>query len=255
METIRHGNIGFLTGQWPPHPAWPTLILIHGAGFTNVLWREQISALSGIANAIAIDLPGHGASAGPGCDSIAAYAARVLEFMDAIKAPRPIVCGHSMGGAIVQRLLVDLPARFAAGVLINTGARLKVRPDVIEAVSADYQAFVAGLGQFTLSPQSDRARLQPLIHEACAHLDPAVVRADYEACNAFDVMNDLARIEVPALVVAGRDDIVTPPKYGEYLAVHLPHARLSTIGAAGHLAPFEQPQAVSDAIIHFIQGL
>lgn len=252
MEARRCGDIAFVAGRWPLHPVWPTWILIHGAGFTNALWRSQIDALAGLANVVAVDLPGHGRSAGGGCDSIAAYADRVLAFIDAVEAPRPMLCGHSMGGAIVQRLLLDRPARFAAGVLVNTGARLRVHPDIIEAVATDYPGFVASLGDFMLSPQSDRARLQPLIHAACAQLNPAVVRADFEACNGFDVMREIARIDVPVRVIASSDDRVTPPRYGAYLAEQIPQADMRVIANAGHLTPFEQPQALNDAMIEFM---
>lgn len=253
MEKRRHENFGFLTSQWPLHPGRPTLLLIHGAGFTDVLWRRQVVGLSAVANAVAVDLPGHGASAGPACASVAEYAARVSAFLEAVEAPRPMLCGHSFGGAIVQRLLIDQPDRFAAGVLINTGARLKVLPEIIDAVTRDYDAFVESLGSFMLSPQSDRERLQPLIHEGCGHEDPQVVRGDFEACNAFDAMDELAAIRAPVLVIGGEDDAITPPKYSEYLAEHIAGARLRMIEHAGHMVPIEQPEAVTDAIIGFLE--
>ena len=64
MEEREAANLAFLTGEWPLHPARPTLIFLHGAGGSSNHWLPQLDALVEVANTIAIDLPGHGRTAG-----------------------------------------------------------------------------------------------------------------------------------------------------------------------------------------------
>jgi len=252
MEKRRLAGIGFLAGRWPLHPAKPTIVFIHGAGFTDVLWRRQVAALGDQANCIALDLPGHGASEGPGRERIADYAESVYGFVHGIAAPRPFLCGHSMGGAVALRLAIDHGDRFAGVALLNTGARLRVAPEILEAITRDYDAYVASLPDFAASPNTRRSMLEPLLREACGHEDPAVVAGDFRACDAFDVMGELWRVQVPTLAVAGEDDQVTPPKFSRYLAEHIAGAELQSIAHAGHLAPLEQPDAVTGVISRFL---
>lgn len=253
MEKRRLAGIGFLAGRWPLHPAKPTIVFIHGAGFTDVLWRKQVASLGDQANCIALNLPGHGASDGPGRESIVEYAESVYGFIHGIDAPDPFLCGHSMGGAIVLQLAIEHSERFAGVILMNTGARLKVSPEILQAVADDYDAYVVSLPDFAASPSTDRAKLEPLLHEACAHEDPAVVAGDFHACNDFDVMDELWHVQCRTLVVSAEDDQVTPPKYARYLADHIAGARLESVARAGHLTPMEQPEAVTRVISSFLK--
>jgi 3-oxoadipate enol-lactonase len=82
-----------------------------------------------------------------------------------------------------------------------------------------------------------------------------VTRGDFEACDAFDAMGRLDGIRLPVLIIAGRDDQMTPPRYAEYLRAHLPASRLVWIGGAGHTVHLEQPRAVNEAIRQFLEGV
>ena len=72
-------------------------------------------------------------------------------------------------------------------------------------------------------------------------VDPAVLHADFQACDGFDVMDRLGAIGQPALVIVGEDDQMTPVKYARHLADHLVKARLEIIPGAGHMVMLEQP--------------
>jgi pimeloyl-ACP methyl ester carboxylesterase len=71
---------------------------------------------------------------------------------------------------------------------------------------------------------------------------------DLAACDAFDMMADLSRIDQPAIVITGDQDQLTPPKYAQYLQEHMPHATLVLIPDAGHYVAYEQPDAVAEAL-------
>jgi pimeloyl-ACP methyl ester carboxylesterase len=80
-------------------------------------------------------------------------------------------------------------------------------------------------------------------------VDPQVLRADWLACNTFDVRERLGEIAVPAVVVTGTADQMTPEKHARRLAESLPRAELRLVPGAGHMVMLEQPQAVAEALL------
>ncbi len=251
MEILTRNEISFAADPWPPDPDRLTLVFIHGSAMSKSFWMPQMDGLSGAFNVIALDLPGHGDSPGDGYDDMAAYGRAVMAFIDAVDPPRPVPCGLSLGGAIVQYLLIHYPDRFAAGILINTGARLRVLPLIFEAIRGNFDDFVSlshlgGVAAVNQSPAMAE-KIRTLMR--CA---PETAIRDFAACDAFDVMARLPEIKAPVLVISGSEDTTTPPKYAAYLAGHIPNAELTTIPDAAHLAPLEQPKAVNQAIADFL---
>lgn len=248
-----HG-IGFAAGRWPLDPERPTLIFIHGSGGDHTLWQGQIDALIGVANTLALDLPGHGTSRGPGCDRVPEYAAAVAGWLGRLAIPRPLPCGLSIGGAIVLQLLIDRSVPLAGGVLVGTGARLRVLPDIIEMIATNYEGFIDMLGRFGACEKTDPACLASIL-QATAACPPAVTAADFKACDRFDVMDRLDRIDQPVLVISAEDDRLTPPKYSDYLEKHIRGCQRVHIQDAGHLVPLEKPAALNQALAAFITSL
>jgi pimeloyl-ACP methyl ester carboxylesterase len=254
MYESKVGGISFAAGRWPLEAGLPTVVFIHGSGGSRVLWRAQAEALAAEMNTVALDLPGHGGSEGPGMDSVAGYAAAVDGFIASLEAPRPVPCGLSIGGAIVLRLLLDYPGKYGAGIVVNSGARLRVMPMIFEAVEKDYRAFLAAAPAFSISEKTDPSRIQPLA-DAMAACPPAVTLGDFRACDAFDVMEHVGEIGVPVLVLTASDDRLTPAKYGAFLSERIADSRLVNIEDAGHLSPMEKPEEVTRAIREFVKSL
>ncbi len=254
MPMIRLGKWPAMVSQWPPDPAFNTIIFIHGASHCASFWVQQVKDLSGSANCLAVDLPGHGLRSDAGMSKIDDYAECLLEFIEQNQIVRPIVCGLSMGGAIAQHLLINHSRHFAGGILCNTGARLKVTPKIFAAIEADYNAFVKMIYQFGIAPENRNPILwQKLM--AISSCRPEVALGDFRACDAFDVMDQLNGIEKPVLVVTAEKDLLTPVKYGSYLAQQIKGASLATVAGAGHFAPLEKPETVSGLIENFIKQL
>jgi pimeloyl-ACP methyl ester carboxylesterase len=254
MYEDKASGIGFIAGRWPLEADLPTVVFIHGSGGTNVLWRAQVEGLAGRMNTVAIDLPGRGGSDGEGSSSIAEYADAVAGFIDSIAAPRPVPCGLSIGGGIVLRLLLDDRDRYEAGILVNSGARLRVLPLILEAIGNDYEAFVNATYTGGISEKTDPSRVRPLV-DSMARCPPEVTLGDFKACDSFDVMEHLEEIAVPVLVLTASDDRMTPVKYGRYLAEHIRSATLVNIEDAGHLSPMEKPEEVTRAILDFVESI
>ena len=177
----------------------------------------------------------------------------MLEFIEAIDAPKAILCGLSLGGAIVQQLLLDFAERFGAGILIGTGAKLKVLPALFEAIENDYPAFAEMVYKYASSEKTDPQTAQLFKKELIA-CPPKVTYGDFQACNRFNVIERLVEISVPVLVISAEDDNLTPPKYAQFLKDRIPNATRKHITDAGHIAPLEKPEEVNQAIIEFLDN-
>lgn len=251
MQNVIINNIEFSAGIWPLNPNLNSIVFLHGSGGTNILWQHQVEALSDKINTIAVNLPGHGNSDGNGMDRIEDYAKNVSTFIKSIDVSSLFICGLSIGGAIVLQMLIDEPEKYKGGIIVNSGAKLKVMPLIFEMIDKDYQGFVNSMYTFGVSPKTNPAKIKVLV-DSMAVCPPYVTRSDFIACNTFDVMDQLNKINTPVLVITASDDQVTPIKYGQFLAAHIKNATLSNIKDAGHLSPVEKPEEVGRTIHDFL---
>ncbi len=251
MEAREINGIGYSVGNWPLDPTNSTIVFIHGAAGSGDFWQPQIEGLAARANTLAIDLPGHGRSDGGGLDTIEGYADSVIDLINQVKVPNPIPCGLSMGGAVVLQLLLDRPELLKAGILIGTGARLKVAPMIFEAIEKDYSSYVSMICKLVSSKNMNPGVLDSY-RDATARCKPEVTWRDFQACNGFDVMRRISSISLPVLIVSAEDDQLTPTKYSEFLQNSIPGAIGAHIQDAGHILPMEKPEAFNRALVEFL---
>ena len=88
-----------------------------------------------------------------------------------------------------------------------------------------------------------------------ADTDPRVIYGDWIADDTFDVTRRVAGIRVPALTVCGAEDRLTPVKYHQFLATHIPGCRLAVIEGAGHWVFWEQPDTFTRTVRGFLETL
>jgi 3-oxoadipate enol-lactonase len=255
MIARKQNGMAFLAGSWPLVPDRPTLVFIHGAGQEGRFWQAQVDGLCDRANTLAVDLPGHGNSSGDGFRTVSEYARSVMKFIDAVNAPDPIPCGLSLGGAIALHLLIDHGDRLKAGMLANTGARLKVLPAIIDTIENDYDQHLKGLIAFAVARanQDDKDICRNVL--ACSTAGPLVTANDFRACDAFDLSDRMSSVSVPVLVLSAAEDILTPIKYADAMADRIQGARHITLDGAGHMSPIERPEAFNRAIAQFLDSL
>jgi len=154
---------------------------------------------------------------------------------------------------IAQQLLLDHADRFRAGIIVSSGARLRVLPSLFDMLAHDFPAYVEMVDRLGFSEKTAAAVKLPFLEER-RKARPEVAHGDLKACDRFDVIARLASIRVPVLVISAADDSLTPPKYAEFLAQHIPASRRVHIPDAGHFVPIEKPQAVNAAIAEFLDG-
>lgn len=235
----------------------PPLICIHGAGGSSRHWGLLLEPLATVAQVYAVDLPGHGRSpAAGGPITIANYAQAISALHTALGLPPAIVLGHSMGGAIALQLAVDAPQMVAGLGLVGSAARLRVAPALLAGLAGDAAArheAITMLVHWLFSPAADPALAAEAAAEYAA-LDPAILLADLQACDGFDLRPQLAAIRCPALVVTGADDKLTPPKLGAELAAGLgvEHHLLANVG---HMPMLETPSQLSQLLRSWIKAL
>jgi len=225
-----------------------SLLFIHGAGGNSLHWLATEPPVGW--RMLALELPGHAQSAGVPRDSIEGYAAWLAAFIE-ILAEKPVLAGHSMGGAIALALALSSPELVSGLVLIGTGAKLAVSPAIMELCREGKAAAVAELlAKWAYGPLSPPEKVQEWSKEFSL-VDCRAYLADFTACNGFDVRERVAEIYLPALVVCGSEDCLTPPRYSRYLVDNLADASLAEIPNAGHMVAMEQPALFNAALSAF----
>lgn len=230
----------------------PSLVLIHGAGGTHLSWPADLRRLAGW-NVLAVDLPGHGRSAGLSQQSIARYSSQLVDFLAEVNIHQAVLAGHSMGGAIAIQAALDQPSLVTGLGLVATGAYLGVLPQLLEDFS-NSSTFVQALGKFqrlAFSPDTSPLLVEFSMKVMQEGRSP-VLGGDWQACAAFDQRQQIDRITCPAWVAVGADDRLTPLPYAHFLVARLPNAQLTVIPHAGHMVILEQPAAVVAGLREFL---
>ena len=227
----------------------PQLLYLHGSGYTEDSFRDQVRAFPG---SDALSLPGH--PAGQALGSVAECAGWLAKYTEWKHAGRVVVAGNSLGGAIALTWALEHPEQAAGLILIGTGARLRVSAEIFKQLDENWPACIDTLVDWAITasaPQELRARAKGW--HVLVGRDST--RTDYAACNEFDVMSRLGELRLPALVLVGAEDRMTPVKYSTFLHEHIPGSTLEVVDDAGHLVMAEKPAQSNAAIAAFMRRL
>jgi pimeloyl-ACP methyl ester carboxylesterase len=227
----------------------PVLLLIPRMFNTTAIWDPVIDALGSHADApeirVADVLPQ---------ESIATMAADAWALVADLPAATPlVVCGFSMGGYVALELLATHPGRAQALAMVDSAAGVEtpetvlLREKTIAALGRNFERTVEGIIPFSLHPDSLQNTalvdgMRRMMHSVGAQ---AAIRQTRAIIGRADHRPLLATLRLPALIVCGREDKVTPPAASEELHRLLPHAQLEWIDNAGHQTPLEQAPTVA----------
>ena len=178
--------------------------------------------------------------------------------------PGPLaVAGHSMGARVAMEMARIAPARIARLALLDTGIHPlkdgeRAKRDAIVALAHDKG--MQALADQWLPPMvwegnhtnaALMAGLRAMVLRKDAHLHERQIRA---LVNRPDAAAHLPALTCPVLLMVGRQDQWSPVAQHEEMARLIPQARLEIIENAGHFAPVEQPDAVADILVPFLEG-
>lgn len=227
-----------------------TLLFIHGSGASLESWRYQMADLPPGFQGLAIDLPGHGLSPGPALDRVNDLAGVIIELVRQLEPPRPIIlAGHSLGAAIALQVAGRDSGLLDGVVLVGGGARMRVLPAFLEGLAAG--SADPGFFRLAFAPQADPGLVEEELNRY-AEANADLFFHDFTACNEFDITDELASVALPALLIVGEHDRLTPPKYSYFLQEKLGKSQLVLIPDAGHLPMLEKPGLVNQAIHQFV---
>jgi pimeloyl-ACP methyl ester carboxylesterase len=226
------------------------LVFIHGSGGSSNTWKNQLN-LDIEYDLIALDLPSHDKSDNFSELSLNLYVDVVHQLINTLKYETVILCGHSLGGAIVQQYYFTYPKEVSGLILCNTGGRLRVAPFILNSLKGNYQEYLDSLpaGEFYSATPKETIKLY--IQET-SKISAEVTYKDFKICDGFDVLNKLSTIEVPCLIIVGKQDKLTPVKYSEFFRNKIKNSELHIINEAGHMVMLEKPIEVNQAIENFI---
>ena len=233
----------------------PTLVCIHGSA-DNYRVYDRLMDVASHRERLAINLPGRADTEGPALGSVSEMEQFLSRFVASEVDGPYVVVGHSLGGGVAVEHALASPSGHLKGiVLLATGARLRVHPMILQlfeqvAETGEHPPLPPGLYEQGADPElladANQNRLLTPIETG---------GIDWRAANGFDRMQDLAKIMVPTLIVAGTNDMLTPPKYAEYLAANISDSELHIIEGAGHMWVAERAPQVAEWIEGFIERM
>jgi pimeloyl-ACP methyl ester carboxylesterase len=255
------------TGGKPFDPALPTVVLIHGALNDHSVWALQSRYLAHHGwSVLAVDLPGHGRSAGPALESVDAMSDWVVALLDAAHAGRCALVGHSMGSLVAMSVAAALGERATHLAMIATAYPMKVSEALLKTAAADPERAIDMVTTFSHStlaakPSAPgpgawlhgaaRALMRQLQARYAAAGHGNLFLTDFRACDRYGGGQHAARrVRCPVRMVLGAKDAMTMPKSAAELVRAL-DAEVVTL-PAGHALMAEAPDAVLDALVGFI---
>ena len=241
--------------------ARPTIAFVHGAANDHSVWALQSRYFAHHGwNALAVDLPGHGRSAGEPLASVPALADWLLALLDALHVQETALAGHSMGALAALEATARQPERIAKLALLGVSAPMPVAGSLLDAAKRDDHGALEMINGWSFSP-ADQLGGNPMpgfwmtgnslrLMERCR---PGALHVDLLACHGYaDGLTAAARVRCPALVVLGQRDLMTPAKNAAGLVAALADKRVVTIPECGHSLMVEAPDAVLDALRAFL---
>ena len=242
------------------------VVLIHGYPFNRSLWDEQIAALSTSHRVIAPDLRGFGESeAAPGTATMNVMAQDVALLLNHLGIVRAAIAGLSMGGYVALALYKQLPSRVSALILADTRAqadteeRKQTRAQQAEKAINEGMAGIAdAMLPKLLTPEtvSKRPEVVKRIRDMMLKTKPEGAAAALRGMAERDDQTELlGKIAVPALILVGAEDAITPVADSEKMHNAITGSRLVVIENAGHVSNLERTEQFNEALLGFMKEL
>jgi pimeloyl-ACP methyl ester carboxylesterase len=271
MKLLVRGREAYAyTGGKPFDPALPCVVFIHGALNDHSVFALQTRYLAHHGHAVlAVDLPGHGRSAGPALESVEALADWLVALLDAAGVARAALVGHSMGSLVALEAAARLGERATHLALVATAYPMKVSPALLETSLKDPLKAMRMVNSFSIGTMAAKpsapgpgawlhggnlALMEQLqARHARQHGGANLFHTDFSVCDRYAGGLEAAqRVQCPALLLLGAQDQMTSPAATKDLATAL-KAQVTTL-RAGHSLMTENPDGVLNALKGFLSS-
>ena len=233
----------------------PALLLMHGIGGSSKTWEEQYRAFAASRRVIGWDAPGFGGSA-PAPEATAdRWADEAAGLLDRLGVETAVLLGHSMGGIIAPRVASRHPGRIEKLILSGTRAGFvgalgwEERQREFDTLTPEERGGTRAAGMAAPGASAEvLARLALIAGEVTREAFAGGVAV----LNGTDNRDILKALDLPALVLCGKEDGIAPPERGEEIAGLLRDARITHFEGAGHAAYAEKPDAYNARLAEFL---
>lgn len=233
----------------------PAVVFLHSLGSDSSMWRPQAEALADAYRVVRVDTRGHGGSdAPPGGYTVEDLGRDVLEVADAEELATFHLVGLSLGGLTALWLAIHHGYRLQSLTAANTAARVADKAFWQTRAAAVRDQGLEGIrdavvGRFFATGFADaRPDWFAEAQRVFVGSDPDGYVGCCAALEAADLRDDVARIDVPTLVVAGDEDVATPPGDALWLQAHIDGSHLAVLPRAAHLSNLDQPDLFTQVL-------
>jgi sigma-B regulation protein RsbQ len=248
----------------------PVLVLAHGFGCDQHMWRYVHDALAERCTVVVFDHAGTG-RADPSAwspdrhrtlDGYADDVVRLCRSLVAEKGPVFFV-GHSVSASIGVLAAVREPELFAGLVLLTPSARYVDDTgyrggfsaadidELLDALDSNYLGWSSAVAPMIMGEQNG-AELVDELSETFCRMDPRIAQVFARATFLADNRADLAGVRTPTLIVQSAHDAIAPREAGEYVHRRIPGSRLVTIDSIGHCPHMSAPEETAAAVLEFV---
>ena len=239
------------------------IVFIHGFPFNKSSWEDQLTALEKNHRVIAFDIRGFGQSEkGEAEASIDLYASDLLQLISELKLGKVTACGLSMGGYILMNAVCREPEKFSTIVLCDTQCIAdskegrEKRFKTIEKINAEgLEKFAEGFVQnmFWRETLENNKELVDRVKQMITSQKKETVTGALKAlAGRKETCNGIKSLKIPALIICGKEDTVTPLSQSELLNNSIPGSRLQVIENAAHLSNLEKPNEFNRILVEFL---
>ncbi len=239
------------------------VIFLHGFPFDKTMWHVQLDALKTSHRLISCDIRGFGKSNDEASAlNIDLFGDDLIMFLDALSIDKAIFCGLSMGGYIALNALKRHPERFSALILCDTQCiadttevtdkRLKAIEEIkADGVSGFNDGFIKKV--FHKDSLKNKKKLVEQLKTVVYANPPHIIMQGLLAlASRTETCSILPSIDIPTLILCGRQDEVTPLAQSQYMHEHIKASILHIVENAGHVSNLEQPDAFNKYLGDFL---
>ncbi len=257
------GNEIHLSTGGRPHVAGrPTIVFLHGAGFSHLSWVLQARAFAYDGwNVIAPDMPGHFRSSGSPLASIGEMTDWAIAVLDACAVKQAVIAGHSMGGLVALELARRAPERVAAMVLCATALAIPVNARLIDTAETNEPAAFASMVSWAHGADAHKhentwpgASHVNFSIETMSRNAEGVLAADLKACTSYAGGAEAAvAVRCPTLCILAKQDRMTPIGNGRRMAAAIAGSQMIELDC-GHTLMTEKPRETNAALRAFLKS-